>query len=334
MTGVLSQLRALHRERGVRRAWPGTDGTLTLEVRDAAGALRAGRLGPDGLELTMAGRDRRLPGLADAAARGEVLVHRLHKRAVVRDGDRYTKVVRPGRAAGVRAASEAAASAATAAGIVTAPVLDASDDTVVFGRLPGRTLHDLGADGLAGWEALTHAWPAFTRGTAAVGVHDAAREAATLTGWLDHLDRFDALPGHRGALRVAGERVAADLTAGRPDAVGLLHRDLHDKQVLWDPVAGRVGLLDLDTAAYGEPALDLANLAVHVDLRVLQGVLPVGVARSVAVLLDAVADAVGASPGRLAVHRRSARLRLACVYAFRPASARWLDAWVDSALAA
>ena len=74
MTGVLSQLRALHRERGVRRAWPGTDGTLTLEVRDAAGALRAGRLGPDGLELTMAGRDRRLPGLADAAARGEVLV--------------------------------------------------------------------------------------------------------------------------------------------------------------------------------------------------------------------------------------------------------------------
>jgi len=103
---------------------------------------------------------------------------------------------------------------------------------------------------------------------------------------------------------------------------------------LWDPVAGRVGLLDLDTAAYGEPALDLANLAVHVDLRVLQGVLPVGVARSVAVLLDAVADAVGASPGRLAVHRRSARLRLACVYAFRPASARWLDAWVDSALAA
>ena len=329
---VLAALHDLHRDREVRRAWPGADGTLTLETRDADGTLRAGRLGPDGLTLAPAGVDRKLPALTGAAPGGDLLVHRLHKRAVLRHGHRFTKVVRPGRAEPIRVASEAVGDACAAAGIAAAPVLAGTDDTVVFGALAGRTLHDLGADGLPGWEALARAWPAFVAGAAPVGAHDAAREAATLTGWLDHLDRFDALPSHRAALRAAGERVAADLAAGRPEAAGLLHRDLHDKQVLWDAATGTLGLLDLDTAAVGEPALDLANLAAHVDLRVLQGVLPAATAAEVHGLLSWVADAVGASPARLEAYGRSARLRLACVYAFRPGAAVWLDSWVEEAL--
>ena len=43
---------------------------------------------------------------------------------------------------------------------------------------------------------------------------------------------------------------------------------------------------------------------------------------------------MGATQARLDVYGRSARLRLACVYAFRPAEAGWLDAWVDDALGA
>lgn len=333
---MLKMLSEVHAERGVRRAWPATDGTLTLETRDASGALRAGRLGPDGLELAVPGRDRKLPGLAAVAREGHVVVHRLHKRAVVRVGDGYVKVVRPGRADGIRAASEAGAAACAAAGLGAAEVLAHTDDTITFARLPGRTLHELGHAGLPGWAALARMWPAFAASGASdgLGEHDAAREAATLAGWLDHLDRFDALPGRRAALRRAGEQVAADLTSGRPDVEGLVHRDLHDKQVLWHAPTGPPGLLDLDTAARGEPALDLANLAAHVDLRVLQGVLPADAAQRVHRLLAEVAPAVGATQARLDVYGRSARLRLACVYAFRPAEAGWLDAWVDDALGA
>ncbi len=329
MSGLLGALHRLHRERGVRRAWPGADGTLTLETRDADGALRAGRLGADGLALAAPGVDRRLPGLAAASATGDVLVHRLHKRAVVRHGARYTKVVRPGRAEAIGRASTVVGAACAAVGVEAAPVQAMTEDTVTFGALAGRTLHDLGAGGVDGWAALARTWPAFTRAEAAVGVHDAERESATLMGWLDHLDRFDALPRSRAALRRAGERVAAELASGRPDTWGLLHRDLHDKQVLWDAATGSLGLLDLDTAARGEPALDLANLAAHVDLRVRQGVLPSDTARVVADLLGGVADAVGASPRRLTAYGRAARIRLACVYAFRPAASDWLAGWVD-----
>lgn len=329
---VLDRLHELHRERGVRRAWPGDDGRLTFETRDAAGALRAGRLGPDGLTLAPAGADRKLPALGPVALGGEVLVHRLHKRAVVRHGARFTKVVRPGRAAAIRASSEAVAGACASAGLAAAPVLAATDDTITFGALAGRTLHDLGEAGWPGWRALAVAWPAFTRRHVDVGVHDAGREASTLIEWVGRLDRFEALPAHRRALRRAAEQVADALVSGRPDASGLLHRDLHDKQVLWDATTGAVGLLDLDTAARGEPALDLANLAAHVDLRVLQGVLPTRSAGSVTGLLHEAAAAVGASHERLAVYGRSARLRLACVYAFRPNASDWLEAWVESSL--
>ncbi|WP_396134697.1 phosphotransferase [Cellulomonas sp. ATA003] len=49
-----------------------------------------------------------------------------------------------------------------------------------------------------------------------------------------------------------------------------VHRDLHDKQLLVDG-SGGIGLLDFDLAAAGEAALDLANLLVHLELRVHQG---------------------------------------------------------------
>ncbi len=59
----------------------------------------------------------------------------------------------------------------------------------------------------------------------------------------------------------------------------MLHRDLHDKQVV---VGAHIGLLDLDTLAVGERALDLANALAHLELRVDQGLMTAaaaGVAR-------------------------------------------------------
>ena len=78
-----------------------------------------------------------------------------------------------------------------------------------------------------------------------------------------------------------------------------------------------IGLIDFDTAARGEAALDVANLLVHLELRVLQGLLDAKVAAASA---DAFIDGYAAVPSRMQVYADAARLRLACVYAYRP---RW-----------
>ena len=107
-----------------------------------------------------------------------------------------------------------------------------------------------------------------------------------------------------------------------------LHRDLHDKQALWD--GERLHLLDLDTAARGEAALDLANLLVHVELRHAQGLL--SRPDEIRDALQPPVDALRISPRRLDAYAQATRLRLAFLYSFRPASAPWLAAWTDQAL--
>ena len=117
---------------------------------------------------------------------------------------------------------------------------------------------------------------------------------------------------------------------GRPVTEVPSHRDLHDKQVLWD---GRTpGLLDLDTAARAEAALDVGNLLAHLELRALAGSLPAEAARAAAGYLRDAVEHLPTTPERTEVYTRSARLRLACVYAFRPAASPWLDAWLDHVL--
>ena len=110
------------------------------------------------------------------------------------------------------------------------------------------------------------------------------------------------------------------LDTGATLRTGLLHRDLHDKQVLIADGAHRPGLLDLDTAAWGEPALDVANLLAHLDLRVRQDLLTpwrAGAAR------EAFVGALAhdrQTRDRVEAYLVAARLRLSAVYALRP---RW-----------
>jgi aminoglycoside phosphotransferase (APT) family kinase protein len=95
----------------------------------------------------------------------------------------------------------------------------------------------------------------------------------------------------------------------------LIHRDLHDLQVLIDD-HGSVGVLDFDLMAIGDPALDLANLLAHLDLRQRQGLID-----DAAPLRRAVQRgyAPGAPlAGRVPGYEALARQRLAAVYAFRP----------------
>lgn len=114
--------------------------------------------------------------------------------------------------------------------------------------------------------------------------------------------------------------LARDLPQGRATVV---HRDLHDKQIVLTPDGG-VTLLDPDTLALGDPALDAANFAAHLELRELQGRVPAGRGAELAEAFLAALRAAGVEldGARLAYFRACSLLRLAAVYALRPAPER------------
>lgn len=119
---------------------------------------------------------------------------------------------------------------------------------------------------------------------------------------------------------IAEVTVALDDGAASPrdGMIGLIHRDLHDKQIMWDPVSGP-GLLDVDTACRGERALDLGNLRAHARWRIEQGLWTSAEAAVVIDEIARVASAVGIDPARVSAYEQATLIRLACVYAFRPA---------------
>jgi aminoglycoside phosphotransferase (APT) family kinase protein len=157
-------------------------------------------------------------------------------------------------------------------------------------------------------------------------VHDGSAEATVVRTWVGRLCAA-LVPGtgcgreaaaHRAARRALAvlPEVCAALVDGVPGAVATIHRDLHDKQVLVD--GDRVALLDCDTIAQGEAALDLANLLTHLELRVLQGHAPARAAAAARKALLAAYEPADGVQRRLPAYTAAAWLRLACVYAFRP----------------
>lgn len=302
---------------------------VASETTRISGPGLVGRDGP-GVVLQSGGADRRLPVLRTLAdADGAVLVaHRPERRAVVRRRDsggavRWSKVLRPGRAPDVAAALRWVGTRGVPVPRVEA--LDADAGTVTTAELPGTPLHALwDSEAVRGREtevlaavgrtvARLHRLPAPPTAVR----HDPADELAVTRRWLDLAEVHGVLPVPRLALDRLLDQAATLLDAPGME-VGLLHRDLHDKQVVLE--GGEVALLDLDLLAVGSPALDLANLAVHVELRAHQQLLDVDAAdAAIAGLWE------GARPSQ-AVRRLAAgyalatRLRLVAVYAFRPAS--------------
>jgi aminoglycoside phosphotransferase (APT) family kinase protein len=202
---------------------------------------------------------------------------------------------------------------------------------LALGAVPGRSLHYLLAEPGASAAVRTigatvrrlHAQP--PPGAVCTGVHGPREEVRVLSDWLERLAWHDSRMASR--LRERARHVLGDLAALPVGRAALIHRDLHDKQILLDD-DGAVGLIDLDTLTVGDPAIDLANLAAHFDLRARQaGTDHVAAAAQ----REALLAGYGASAGqrrRVEVYERAARLRLVCVYAFRP---RW--AAVAAALA-
>lgn len=347
----------------VLKAIPRSEDHLLLDLRGADGSSVAGQwfaseeraatvfeqtrrgrvdhgvrlVGGSGVVLQPGGADRRLRSLAGlAAAPGSTLVaHRPEQRGVVRRAatgrpTTYTKVVRAKRLdRTVRGARLAVPGVAT-------PRLLSVDErgaAVTLSELPGRTLFELLSDPQTSAQRLETVGRAVGRTVAHLhhatpptdqARHDAMDELAVTERWVAHADRYGLLEGLPMDRLLASAR---ERLSGQPTASALLHRDLHDKQLLVD--ADRVGLLDFDLAAVGEPALDLANLLVHLELRAVQGrCAPERAARCAAALLDGYEPAADWQR-RVAAYQLTTRIRLACVYAFRPAHATAGGALLD-----
>jgi hypothetical protein len=334
----------------VDRAWPlrvTTTGVraIRFEGRDECGRLRAGRLDVGGgassptssATLTPYGVDRRLPGLTGTVHDGELIVHRLGRRAVVRQADRYVKVLRPGPAAGaVSMRSRVGAEIAATAGFATPAVLADGDGRLDLSILGGISLHEAGqsmdlGEWRVAWDGWASGWLAATsshRGAEEpLPIHTATDELTGLHSWLGHIHAFSALSRLQHRLTRRCAELAEDLAATTSDPLVVSHRDLHDKQLLWDGTT--IGLLDLDTLARAEAACDLANLAVHAEFRTLQGLWSVEHRDVVLDRVTEVADTLEVSPRRLAAYAEATRLRLTMLYSFRPRWVYLMAEWLD-----
>lgn len=131
--------------------------------------------------------------------------------------------------------------------------------------------------------------------------------------WIETVN--GAEPARCPGLAQVAERLPALPSA--PAAV--THGDLHDKNVFLH--THHVGLIDLDSVAWGAPEDDIANLAVHLQLRALQGSQPVSVADElVARLIERSEEHRRLSRDRLVAATAHTWFRLACIYCFRSAS--------------
>ncbi|MGH8875561.1 MAG: phosphotransferase family protein, partial [Acidimicrobiia bacterium] len=151
---------------------------------------------------------------------------------------------------------------------------------------------------------------------------DGAAEAAWVEVWVERLAALAPFLG--GQARVTLPRVRERL-ARSAEPAALVHADLHDRQVMLD--GGRVGILDWDTVAVGEPALDLANLLVHMEVRAMLGGRRAADAGPAGA---AVMTGYGAAhPGRIVDYAAAIRLRVACQYRFRPPAAHICDLLIN-----
>ncbi len=306
----------------VRRAWPDRDRTdrdrIAVELVDPQSRIRGGHWSPSGAALFDSGLDPALPTLGEVT--GAVVSHRPGKRVVLRAGDHWVKVVRPGRERRILAATDQAAGFADTFRLPT--VVDHRTGLVVFSHLAGRSMADghgwSTTDWAQAWAQILLAWvgagAASHQDPTDGQLHDAAAEAAVLHRWVATAPR-ELLPYEMGE-RV--DRAVDALLGGQRSPIRISHRDLHDQQLVWDREHGP-GLLDLDTVTMAEAALDLGNLRAHSQWRVLQGHWTAGQAEVVQDLIDRTAARAGITPQRLSVWEEVALLRLVCVHLHRPA---------------
>lgn len=342
------------------RCWPVSGDHLLLEYRSADGDLIPGQwhadearraglitgmrtLTPESVPVVQTeqghvvvlqphGVDPALPQLHPVLQHDSMrlISHRPAKRAVVRqqlaNEIRFHKFYASSKAFKRALAQASCIDTYRDQGIQVACVLasDAATGCIQYQALKGTSLFSLLT---MGWQEIAvaralgsslrsmHNWSI----PAGLPCHDSAREAEVIRHWLSILALY--FPELARSLRsVAETKVFQRLNcvSAKP---GVLHRDLHDKQIFLSS-AGQPGLIDFDTLACGPAVLDLANLLAHLEFRVLQGKATPHQALS---LGQGLVEGYGSDVVQhdLGAFLDATRLRLACVYAFRP---RWRTA--------
>lgn len=350
----------------LRRSWPKAEGRLGLEYVDSQGKPVPGQWLADadvleetwhatqaatggerarvlclperGVLLQAGGADRRLRGLSAVLARpgAELVAHRPEQRAVVRvvtpAATIYVKVVRPGRIGALIERMQVLHELADAS-FRTPRLLavDESEGLMEMTALPGQSAYG----------QFQH--PAFVEYVGRAGTllrllhsptpsgytaeHGPAAEVRVIQRWLARLAMVDA--PHIGVMEHLAQGICNRLTDASADGRAvLLHRDYYDKQIVLGE-DGREGLLDLDTLAYGERELDVANALVHLELRRLQGRCGANVAGKAARAFLSRYGVESIAGERLAAYADATRLRLACVYSFRPGDIQVVPALVE-----
>jgi aminoglycoside phosphotransferase (APT) family kinase protein len=203
-----------------------------------------------------------------------------------------------------------------------APLVDAFPDqgVLVFGGLRGSSLHDLVVGRRFDMDAVL---PVVARSLAAFHAIRAEAVGVGPRPSGPRPDEFAAMAtrhfpdrteAYHSALQRL-ERIPAQI--GSPSGDGLVHGDLHDRNIL---VAGRwVGMFDVATVHAGHPAEDVGSLAAHLLLSTLQRGARVRTGRRVVrCLLKGYREAGGEMDSRH-VSAAGARtlFRLSCLYLFR-----------------
>jgi Ser/Thr protein kinase RdoA (MazF antagonist) len=196
--------------------------------------------------------------------------------------------------------------------------VDEPGGVIVTPALPGVPLQELlgGGEGLEHVGAVGGALAALHAATPRpeLTAHGPREEARVLEWWIDAIARH--APLLEGPVRSTARGVLDRLEDAPAGELVPAHRDFHDGQVLIDRAG--VTVLDFDTLCLAERTLDLANMLVHFELRALQRLCRASWASAAG---SALLQGYGAcADERLALYADATRLRLACVYAFRP---RW-----------
>ncbi|WP_427129079.1 phosphotransferase [Pseudarthrobacter sp. S9] len=322
----------------VIRAWPEkTAGDYTMEVfTPERPGVRAAYLRSGQVEVLP--KDRLLPALVQVAPLGEVIVHRARMRAVVRSGELYFKVFRLNYSAEAAARHARMSKLLGAEDFRTPEVVSCTPGCLTLTGIPGRSLFELGQDPEVSdavfekaWEKWSRGWvrqqslataPAHRTTLEALAPRTAAVELENLQRivdlWLLHAHGIPAAQAQRLAVRAAAGQIAQQLLRTQPDPLVWSHGDLHDKQIFAQDSDAALGLLDFDEAGRAEAAADLANLAMHLQLRLRQRRLTPERYRTARLQVIAAAEELRVTPARFDAYANATRLRLGCLYSFRP----------------
>lgn len=340
LAAALSELEA---RLGAEGAAPGVRrvevraGELTLELGGALGP-RWFRFHAGELRELDPRDDERLPVCTlrrDVVARSEVLAWRPGRRMVLRtpaNGRAHiVKAYRAGRAERARANHERVLAASGPQ--LRPPRLVGFDPQACTLELEllDATRPGIREEDAHLWFGIGYALRRFQERAATRGleVHDRGREHGVLS-------ELAARTAGVTAMDAGWERAFGRLGETRPVRARravVLHRDLHDKQILVS--AGQSAWIDFDLLCAGDPLLDAANLTAHLKLRVLQGVQGAtesGATACARAFLEGLDRSSGERGRReLRCWQAGTFLRLALVYALRPRWGHLVPSLVDLA---